>query len=134
MLSPRCKKISYLGLAAKRQFAVDATEIEVSPVARNVVASLGKIRLLDGSCLEILHPMLCDKAALGGLVVPVECHLRGRGDKEPRLMSLSVVRPDLIGNIVNGCGNHIKVVDKHRSRKHKIKIQTSAAEGVISAR
>ena len=49
-------------------------------------------------------------------------------------MSLSVVRPDLIGNIVNGCGNHIKVVDEHRGRKHKVKIQTAAAEGVISAR
>ena len=124
--------ILYVGISSESYIAVDSRHVQITPVDADMVAGLGKDRLLHGSGLHICDSILFLQSGNSGGILLI---LRdtGRGSEEDlHIVSLSVIGFHIIRDIVDRGREQVVILDKHRCGENKIQIHRTASEVIIS--
>ena len=124
----RCLHIVF---RAECHIAIDCWEIEVTPVYANGVAFLGEYGLLNGAGAHIFHTVVLNSGRHCGLRRLIDSHKRRGAEVELHVVALAVGGAHLIGNVIDGSGKEVVIVDEHRGGEHHVKLHRTASERVI---
>ena len=114
--------------------AVDGGDVEVAPINTDAIACFGEDGLLDGAGTDVAHAFLVAHRGDGSLRILINGK-QGRGTKENlNLMLAGVGSPYLIGDVVDGHGNEVVVIDEHGGGEDQVKFNGTANESVVGVR